>query len=116
MNNFLKDLLNNEQKQYKKDFGYFKDLKIKSIEIATTEINKSDGAGYIQFRIIFDNNDIYFIWYDVWNINGDGYDFDFNQYIFLDDNENDQKQKELQNILLNYSDEISGLIDGVLYE
>ena len=99
MNNFLKDLLNKESKDYKKGFGYFKGLKIKNIEIATTDFDDKEN-GAIQFRIIFDNNEMCWIWYDVWNINPDGYDFDFNQYIFYDDNENDQKQKELQRLIL----------------
>ena len=57
------------------------------------------------------------LWYDVWNIdNENGYELDFNQYIFDLNDIRDLEQQNLQKHLLNYTEEVSCLIDEKLYE
>ena len=57
------------------------------------------------------------LWYDIWNIdNENGYEIDFNQYIFYLDDTRDLEQQKLQKHLLNYIEEVMQLVDEKLYE
>jgi len=53
-------------------------------------------------------------WYDVWNINEDGYEMDFNCYIFDLTNSKDIELKQFQDELLEHSEDVSSLIDEII--
>lgn len=57
------------------------------------------------------------IWYDIWGIDKEnGYELDFNQYIFYLDDTRDLEQQRLQKHLLNYTEYVMQLVDDKLYE
>lgn len=56
------------------------------------------------------------LWIDC-HKNSDGYwDWDFNQYIFHDDNEQDQLVKAIQNKIYQDVEEFDCFVDSILYE
>ena len=89
-------------------------MKNLDLYIKKYEIDEDKKGGYV---LICDKNTKRCCWYDIWDIdNEQGYNFDFNQYIFFTDNSIDIEAQDFQKELSDYSIEVDMLISELLYD